>query len=460
MPVARPADSLLRTVTALSDLWRNSAGLTWQPLGMLNFSTDLASTRDLRRYADSTALGRVATAARRALLGADVGVERDRQLSTNLSLTPRISSWLRPRYLTSSIFVLSRSLTSRDPIREDGDTAGAFVLPQTLNNSRLREYGLALDPSRLLARVLGDSTRALRLARRLRPFDLSDRLTRTSTFDLAAFSPSFGYQLGLGGLDHFLSQQGDAAIGAAEIKNTAISGGADLPLGLSFQLTYGRVRTTRFQRVAGSFLSTETLQREWPKGSVRLTRTLRDFPIALIGVGATFRNVRGSTLVPSLAGAAVQGATHGSNFTPDAQVTLRNGMVFTVSYAMVGQENQANGNLTRLDQNDLTAGFNHSFLLPASISRTRKLVRSQLSGVLSKSVTCIERVGLTSSCTGVSDTRRQEVRASLDTDLAKILTGGLQFTYSLNEARHLDRKIQQIIISASFQLSLFAGDYR
>ncbi len=459
VPVARPADSLLRSVTALSDLWRNSTGLTWQPLGMLILGGELASTRDLRDYADSTTLGRVATDARRTFLGMDVGVERDRQFSTNLRLTPRIVSWLRPRYVTSSGFVLSRSLTSRDPIREDGDTAGAFVLPQTLNNSRLREYGVSLDLSRLLVRVLGDSAQALRFARRLRPFDLSDRLTRTSTFDLAAFAPSLGYQFALGGLDQFLFQQGDSAIGAAEVKNTALSGGADLPLGLSFQLSYGRVRTTRFQRVSGSFLSTETQQREWPKGSVRLTRTLRSFPISLIGVGATFRNTRGSTLVPSITGPAVQGATHASNFAPDAQFTLSNGMVFTFSYAIIGQENQANGNRTRLDQRDLTAGFNHAFQLPAAISRTRKLVRSQLSGALSKSLTCLERVGLT-SCTGVSDNRRQELRASLDTELAQILTGGLQFTYTLNEARHLNRKISQMAISASFQLSLFAGDYR
>ena len=40
------------------------------------------------------------------------------------------------------------------------------------------------------------------------------------------------------------------------------------------------------------------------------------------------------------------------------------------------------------------------------------------------------------------------------------MTGGLQFSYSLSEARHLDQKFSQIIIVASFQLSLFAGDYR
>ena len=34
-------------------------------------------------------------------------------------------------------FVLSRSLTTRNPVRIDGDTAGAYILPQTLDNSRV-----------------------------------------------------------------------------------------------------------------------------------------------------------------------------------------------------------------------------------------------------------------------------------------------------------------------------------
>jgi len=40
------------------------------------------------------------------------------------------------------------------------------------------------------------------------------------------------------------------------------------------------------------------------------------------------------------------------------------------------------------------------------------------------------------------------------------LSAGLQFSYSVNEARHINRKFSQIIITASVQLSLFAGDYR
>ncbi len=458
-PVRRPTDSLLTPVTSLTSFWRNAAGLSWQPLGMLTLSSDLASTRDLRRYDDSTTLGRVAGLARKRLAGLDVGVERDRQFSTGLSLNPKIASWLRPRYTTGSSFVLSRSLTSRQPIREDGDTAGAFILPQTLNNTRFHEVGVALDFNRILSRLTGDSSRLARATRRVRPLDISDRLTRSSTFDLAAFHPGLGYQFGLGGLGSFLEQQGDSAIGAAEIRNTTFASGADLPMGVSFTLAYSRLRTNRFQHVPGTFLTSESYSREWPKGNFRFSRPLRGSVISLIGIGTSFRSVQGRTTLPSFGGRPVQVKNTSSNWTPDAQVTLRNGMSFTVAYSLLDQQNEANGNLTMLTQRDLTAGFNNAFALPAAISRTRRVVRSQLAAVLSNSLTCLRSSG-SPRCIGVSDTRREEFRANFDTDIAQILTGGLQFSYSLNDARSLDRKFSQIILSANFQLSLFAGDYR
>ena len=157
MPVARSDDALFQPTLALTHLWRNSAGLTWQPLGMLNLSSDLTSTRDLRVYPDSTTLGRLAYSERKFLLGVPVGVERDRALITALALTPAISSWLRPRFLSNSSFILSRTLTSRDPVRADGDS-GAFILPQTLNNTRTNELGASLDFARGIRQLLGDSS--------------------------------------------------------------------------------------------------------------------------------------------------------------------------------------------------------------------------------------------------------------------------------------------------------------
>src|SRR5690606_7283724 len=136
VPIERIEDTILIPNQSLQHLWRNNAGMRWQPLGMLLMSADWQSTRDLRLYPDSTTLGRLAGESRKTLLGMDVGTERDRNIGTSITLAPRVSSWIRPRLSTSSGFVLSRSLTSRNPVRVDGDTAGAYILPQTLNNSR------------------------------------------------------------------------------------------------------------------------------------------------------------------------------------------------------------------------------------------------------------------------------------------------------------------------------------
>ena len=219
IPVFRPDDSAIPPTLSLTHLWRNSAGLSWQPLGMLNLSSDIVSTRDLRVYSDSSSLGRVAYAERRFFLGIPVGVERDRLITTSLSLTPKLTSWLRPRLVTGSSFVLSRTLTSRQPVRVDGDS-GEFILPQTYNNARTRELGAALDLSTLLRQVSGDSSKVAVALGRIRPVDFSVRTSLTSTYDLAAFDPSLGYMLALGGLDRFLTQEGVSALGVSDGQTT------------------------------------------------------------------------------------------------------------------------------------------------------------------------------------------------------------------------------------------------
>jgi len=460
VPVERSSDSLLPVLQSITDLWRNSAGMTWQPLGMLRLSGDLASTRDLRDYPDSTSLGRLVGDSRQQFLGIDVGVERDRTLTTTFGLLPRVTSWLRPRLISGSTFVLSRSLTSRDPVREIDDTAGAFILPQTLNNSRQNEIGVGFDLGGIVAGIVGDSTSLGKLARRARPFDLSDRLGHTSTYDLVAFDPGLSYMLALGGLDDFLNQEGEKAIAATETRTTSFSGGADLPFGISAQLTYSRIRSNRFQQIVGRYLNTESLQREWPSGSVRWTRTLRNGPFSLVGLGTAFRVREGVTTLPGAIGAApTVSSTKSSSVTPDLQVGFTNGVALTVAYNALDQESENNGNLNRLNQDDINGSLNYSFPLPFRINRQKKVARSSLTALWSKAVTCLDRPSV-SECEVTSDTRRQELRAGVDTDVMQTLSAGLQFSYSVNEARHINRKFSQMIITASVQLSLFAGDYR
>ena len=276
------------------------AGLTWQPLGMLNLSGDLTSTRDLRIYPDSSPLGRLAYSERRFLLGIPVGVERDRSVTTALQLTPKLASWLRPRLITSSNFVLSRTLSSRDPVRADGDS-GAFILPQTLNNTRTNELGAAIDFARGLRFLVGDSSGLGKAMAHVRPIDASTRLTRSSTYDLTAFDPGLKYQLALGGLESFLRQEGADARGVSDTRTATVASGADLPYGVSFTLSHALTRTTRLQRVGEGFVETESNQREWPVGNVRWSHTFSDrrlharcasAPPSATGRGRPFRPIR------------------------------------------------------------------------------------------------------------------------------------------------------------------------
>ena len=458
VPVARNDDFLIPPTLSLTHLWRNSAGLTWQPLGMLSLTGDLASTRDLRVYPDSTSLGRLAYQERRFLLGVPVGVERDRVLSTALSLTPRLTSWLRPRFTTSSNFLLSRTLASREPVRLDGEV-GAFILPQTLNNSRNREIGISLDLSRALRQIWSDSSGIGKAVARVRPVDFSSRLGRSSIYDLTAFNPDLGFMLGLGGRDRFLSHEGETARGVTETRTATIASGADLPLGFSATISYSLIRTDRFQLLGGDFAETVSRQREWPVGNLRWTRTFGGGPLTLVAAGAGIRQRRGTSSQPSGFGRAATSATSSYSLTPDLQLAFRNGLALTLGLSTRSQRTENNGNATELDQDDLTGSLNYSFALPAAISRIRKQVRSTLTAVSSKSLTCLEQGG-DPECIVVSDVRRRELRGGLDTDLLKTVSGGLQFGYSVNDARHVSRRTSQIFLLLTFQLSLYAGDYR
>jgi len=457
LPVVQSTDPSLRPTLSLTHLWRNSAGLSWQPFGMLTTSADLTSTRDLRVYPDSTSLGRLAYAERRFLAGIPVGVERDRALVTTIALTPTVASWLRPRLLTSSNFVLSRTLTSREPVRADEDS-GAFILPQTLNNSRTNELGSAVDVARAVRLLVGDSSSIGRALVRVRPVDLSTRITRTSTYDLTAFDPSLSYQLGLGGLGDFLNQEGTTARGVSEARVATIAGGADLPYGVTMTLSHALTRTTRFQQVGEGFIQTETDQIEWPVGSLRWSHTFSAGSLSLLSLGTAVRRRQGSSQQINTSGNPALTSIKSVSVSPDMQIGLRNGLSVTAGFTYLDQNNLSNGNETRLNQADVTSGLTYAFRLPRSLSRTPRELRSSFSFLRSAVKSCLQQL-TTGDCVVISDVRRHEVRAGLDTDLLQTLSGGLQLSYSLNDARQLSRKTSQISIIASFQLSLFAGDY-
>lgn len=456
VPVLKPGDAALQPAVSLTNLWRNSAGVTWQPIGMLTLSTDLASTRDLRNYDDTTSIGRLTDASRKDFLGLDVGVERDRSLATAINVTPRLTSWLRFRFNTTSNFVLSRNLTSRAPIQEFGDS-GAFILPQTLNNLRNREFGVTLDPSRGFRQLVNDSSTAGRALRGLRVLDFVYRTTRLSTYDLATFSPDLGFMLARGSTSDFLTQDGDSALSAAETTNITVGGGADLPFGITAGIQYSSSDINRYTRASNGYLLSQVTQKEWPIVQARWTQTIKKGPLSVVSLSTNIRQRAGRTVLPSLAVNAVS-FTQTSTWTNDLQLTLRSGISLTLGYGISNDERQSNGTTTFGNGKDISANLIYLFRLPGNLSSARKQVRVSVNGLSSVSETCLDLPG-TEGCIGISEIRRQTLRAGLDTDILTILTGGFQAAYVVNDIRQLNRKTEQLTLSLTFQLSLFSGDY-
>ena len=157
--------------------------------------------------------------------------------------------------------------------------------------------------------------------------------------------------------------------------------------------------------------------------------------------------------------AAVVSGVSSSSFSPDAQVNLRNGMQVTFRMSSLSQAQISNGSSTNVDQSNLLGQLAYSFRLPASISRARKQMQSQLTFTRNTNLSCIQRQGDT-TCQSTSDVRNNAIRGSIRTDVLRTLTGSLEMGYEVNDFRALDRKTANLYLLVTFPLSLFAGDYR
>lgn len=463
VPIRRLEDSAVTPLTNLQHLWRSDAGLTWQPLGMLTVSAGWASTRDLREYGDSTALARLAGEERRQLFGVDAGVERDRNVNTTVTLSPRLAAWLRPRVSTTSSFILSRNLTTRNPVQVDGDTAGAFILPQTLNNSRSTEVGGTLDPAILFRRVFGEEAGVATYLQRFRVLDVSRRLTRQSTFDLASFDPGASFQLALGGLNSFLRQGTDFAVGAVETRTTSATGGFDLPLGLSATTTYALTESDRFQRSTGDrFILIENTQRDWPNATVRWARTLRNTPIQLLSLSGTIRERESRNVVPSPDGTAAPAinSQKTQSVTPDLQLIFTNGVVLNGNLNRDRGTSFTNGNTIEREGDSWNARVEWQLRLPKQFSASRRPLRTSVAAQSVSQEDClVTRRGEVVACETISSIVRREVGLRLEADVATIANGAFSFQYITNELKHLDQKTSTLIATLTLTVPLSFGGF-
>ncbi|NCW46149.1 MAG: cell surface protein SprA, partial [Gemmatimonadaceae bacterium] len=157
-----------RVTNGLTHFWQNTAALEFRPTAALGASVNARQLLDMRDYrgdntvADSIDRGQTAWAERSSLLGANMGLERERSLTSSFNFTPATSSWLRPRVDFTSSYSLYKDPNGRTLLRTQ-DTVGAYALPKRLGAAQSLNVGTTLDVARFVSARTRDRTALRRL---------------------------------------------------------------------------------------------------------------------------------------------------------------------------------------------------------------------------------------------------------------------------------------------------------
>jgi len=467
VPVALATDSLVRPQPSLQHRWTNQAGLELRPFETLSLRADLTSTRDLQDYGDTTAVRRSLRSQRGRFLGWDAGFERQRSFTSAATVAPVVSSWLKPRFAWGTGFTLIRDPNQRVPVVAGADT----VAPLAGANFRRRQIGAGLDLARLAGATSGGAVGAA--LRWFLPADVSLTRERRSTFDRLAAPPALRYQLGLGDIGEFRQQAGVLATTAMETRTLTGSAGVRLPLGLTLRGTYRDTDGTTWVLQGSGQAPLAQHTREWPAGA--LTWSARPGGAARRAVSsftaqAQYRvsetTVRQGTPQAESAAGTPASAAHPAitqsrvrTVTPSLTVVWTAGITTGAQFAQSRTDLMAAGSTTRNDRVDWGGNASFAFRVPRSLARLPNPIRTVLSASASDTRACLIRAGTGAAggCTPVSDSRRRQFDARLDSGMSATVVGGASFSYILTEQRHLSSRFSQYLFTIFAEINFVTG---
>lgn len=463
----KPADALTdtaRTLTGATNLWRNNTSLELRPVDALSARWEVASSRDLRRFGDSTLTAATATAERSALFGVS-GLERERYVSSTYAFTPRLRGWLRPRAEFMTSYGLLRDPNAPQVLREE-DSLGVYRLPRRINALQQMSTGAQFDLARVAGAWIADSASRARLSTTLLPIDVNYSRTLTSAFDGTPFTPGLGYQFGWGGLNSFLSDHDRLATTAGSNAQLSLHTGLRLPWGLVVDAATRRVATRNWIRRADQSQGVvDGEQVTLPDLTLRGTmhpRALENF-VTTIGWSARVALTQQRSAVP--------GPTDGTPGDIRTSRVLSYPLGANVEFADQGRLRAAfNVSTTyRLDSLPGTIADSKASEMNADVSRTFPLplawqMRSPLRarfGWQQQSATTwvISDLGVGAK-SRLADNGRRSISLNADTDVAENLTFSLQGAHITTFDNNLNRRVTQIVFSTVLQIAFYAGELR
>ena len=464
-PISMPGDTANLPVHLSSTALRDRANLELLPFSALSIGASLNSDRDLRDYGDSTTVGRLTEAGRRSFLGSNIGFERDRQVSTRLSYSPDLVSWIRPRFATGSTFSLTRDPNQALPERSVGDTAGAFRLPTTFSSGRTSDITGSVDFSTPLRAVFGDSSLIRRALDRVSQFDFGHHSEHRSQYSGPGFDPGLGFQAGLSNWGSTKSLNNVLATSATDVSQNRFATSLQMPLGVAGSAAYTSTSSETWLRRGDLQQPVIAHEEDWPNVSARWLWTPRtglvSKAIASVSASVGARRTLSSTVQPTLGENVVGSEVSTSTESRSAPLTVSVLWANKVSSSYQTTDSRSHsvqaGTVTNNDQIQHSVDASFSLHVPPEIIPLHNDVRTSLRYTSSRSLVCVQ-TPQTPSCLSVSDSRRSEYTLLMNTDMPPNISAGLSASYVLTEDVTTNRKFSQLTLTATVRVVFQAGE--
>lgn len=444
-------------------VWRSSTSLEFKPWSALTARWDALSVQDLRAYRGSDLNEIAARRERGTLFGVDIGLERERTMSSSITLAPPTESWVRPRLALGSTFGMLRDPNNRSLVVAIGPADEPVPsLVRRTGNTQYVTAAANIDAASGVQRLVGEGSAWMRLARVVRPIDFSVSRNQLTSYDGVPVAAGLGYQFGLGSINRFRETDGLLASNAGASTDMVLANALALPGGLAV--------TNRVQRTAS---------RHWNRRSdLRNTlfegdlQTFPDVALRWSGKPARLSGVFSSLGLTARALRAVQEWTTPSDLDrvldeirrseqvsvplSASMVTARGNVAWTATYAWSRRVDSLPGSTSRGRSTDLATDLSKSFPLPKSWG-----MKSPLRARVAWQETLAENFVTNAAAAGfrsrLTDNGRRVFNLNFDTDVSETMSLSLQGTRLATFDRNFNRRIVQTLLTAVFQMQFFAG---
>ena len=471
-----------QVTNGLTHFWQNTAVLEFRPTSAMGASINARQLLDLRDYRgggtvpDSTDRAQAAWAERSSLLGANVGLERERSLTSTFNFSPATSAWLRPRFDFTSSFSLVKDPNGRALLRER-DTTGAFLLPKRLGAAQSFNLGTTLDVARFVTGRTRERTWLRRMGGLIAPLDLQWQQSLTSNYDNTAYIPGFGFQFGLGGVDVFRGLSTQLASTAGRLRRGTLAGALNLPFSLTLQsrVEQGNTETWTRRTLDGfqAVITSDQVVRpdvtlRWSWRPVRLRKI-----IALVNVNGRYLLSEQETTIPNeTGGLADRSRTIARSQPLSTSITwaVLGNLATSASVDRQRREDLRPGAVINGDTRRLSFDVSRSFPLPKSWNTRTGQMRTSVSYQSEETSSIVTGTSVTSQFLVASllpnqpavltNNGRRAFNLNANTDLSDLVSFTVTGSQILNFDRNFNRRTSNLIFSAVMQLRFFAGELR